>query len=149
MKIQLIQSDIPCETEVILRCSRNPDAKTEELLRFLNNASSAIIGCKDGNTHRISLQDVMYIDSVDEKTFLYLDREVYESMEKLYEWEAQLENTSFVRISKSTILNTDMLKSVRPLLGGKMEAYLVNGEKQIINRHYIPEFKRKFGIGKR
>lgn len=75
-----------------------------------------------------------------------MEREVYETTEKLFEWEKRLQDTAFVRISKSTILNTDKLKSVRPILSGRMEALLMNGEKQMINRHYLISFKNKFGL---
>lgn len=146
MKINIERITAPCETEISITCSNNPDEKTKSLIRQLQFFVHEVVGYKQGEAHRLSLQDVFYIDYVDEKTFFYLAHEVYETQQKLYEWESQLENTSFVRISKSTILNTEKLNSVRPLLGGKMEATMINGEKQIINRHYIPQFRQKFGI---
>lgn len=147
MKITIERVAAPCETEISITCSNNPDEKTKNLIRQLQFfVHDVVVGYKEGEAHRLSLQDVFYIDCVDEKTFFYLAHEVYETQQKLYEWESQLENTSFVRISKSTILNTDKLKSVRPLLGGKMEATMINGEKQMINRHYISQFRQKFGI---
>ncbi|MFR9043004.1 MAG: LytTR family DNA-binding domain-containing protein, partial [Intestinibacter bartlettii] len=94
----------------------------------------------------ISLKDAYYIESVEEKTFVYLEKEVYESNLKLYELEEQLKNTSYIRVSKSIILNIEKLQSVKPLINGKLEANLKNNEKILINRHYVPEFKKKFGI---
>ena len=93
-----------------------------------------------------SLDDVYYFDSTDERTFIYLASEVYECDMKLYELEQQLADTNFVRISKSCIVNIIKLDSVRPLINSRYEAKLENGEKLIINRHYLPGFKRKFGI---
>lgn len=146
MKIKIKRTAEPCETEISILCSKYPDQETVSLLRQLNLFTADITGYKDGETHRLSLTDVYYIDCADEKTFFYLEHDVYESPDKLYEWEERLTQTSFVRISKSAILNTDKLKSVRPLLGGKMEATMINGEKQVINRHYLPDFRKKFGI---
>lgn len=134
------------ETEIAIICSDNPDERTKALIHQLQFFDHDVVGYKNGEAHRLSLQDVFYIESIDEKTFLYLECEIYETQQKLYEWESQLENTSFVRVSKSTILNTEKLKSVQSLLGGKMEASMINGEKQIVNRHYIPGFRLKFGI---
>ena len=78
---------------------------------------------------------------------------MYESNLKLYELEEQLKNTSYIRVSKSIILNIEKLQSVKPLINGKLEAnlknnekILINNEKILINRHYVPEFKKKFGI---
>ena len=90
--------------------------------------------------------DKLNIESVEEKTFVYLEKEVYESNLKLYELEEQLKNTSYIRVSKSIILNIEKLQSVKPLINGKLEANLKNNEKILINRHYVPEFKKKFGI---
>lgn len=146
MKIRIRRVKAPCETEISVTCSDNPDENTRNLIRCLQFLTSEVVGYKDGEAYKLSLQEVYYIDCVDEKTFLYLERAVFETQQKLYEWEERLADTSFVRISKSTILNTDKLKSVRPMLGGKMEATMINGEKQIVSRHYLPGFRRKFGI---
>lgn len=47
-----------------------------------------------------------------------------------------------MRISKSCILNIDFIEKVKPMLNGKYEVLLINGEKLIINRHYVPDFKK-------
>lgn len=146
MKITVERNDVYKETEVVVKCQINVDGKTKKLLAELKLFSGEALGLKDGEAHKLLLSDVFYIDCVDEKIFLYLENEIYESKQKLYEWEQELADTPFVRISKATILNTDKLKSVRPLLSGKLEATLNNGEKQMINRHYVVSFRQKFGI---
>ena len=52
--------------------------------------------------HRIAPEDVFYIEAVDNKTFLYCERAVYEIKQKLYELE-ELQINDFLRISKVTI----------------------------------------------
>lgn len=146
MKITIEQNDAFSETEVTVKCRSHADEKTKKLLHQLQLFNDEALGWKNGETHKIFLSDVFYIDCVDEKIFLYLENEIYESRQKLYEWEKELTETPFVRISKATILNTDKLETVRPLLSGRLEATLSNGEKQIINRHYVANFRRKFGI---
>ena len=106
----------------------------------------SVAGVKDGETKIFPLGDIFYFDSTDERTFLYLENDVYECSLKLYELEEQLEKANFVRISKSCIVNIMKLDSVRPLLNSRYEAKLENGEKLIISRHYLPGFKQKFGI---
>lgn len=146
MKISIERNDAYGETEVAVKCRVDIDGTTEKLLAQLQLFCNEAVGLKNGETHKILLSEVFYIDCVDEKIFLYLAEEIYESRKKLYEWERELADTPFVRISKATILNTDQLKSVRPLLSGKLEATLNNGEKQLINRHYVAGFRQKFGI---
>ena len=146
MKIKIERTEALCETEVTVRCSKNEDQTTKMLLRQLEMLAGTAVGYKDGTAHKLALQDIFYIESVDEKTFFYLEAYIYETPRKLYEWEKELQDTSFVRISKSTILNTDKLCSVRPMLSGRLEAALENGEKQVVNRHYVDGFRKKFGI---
>ena len=55
--------------------------------------------------------------------------------------EEKLLHTSFIRISKNCIINIDYLKSVRPLYNHRLEAFLVNGETQIVTRNYIEVLK--------
>lgn len=146
MKLRIERIKALCDTEVIIRCSNKADVNTEKLIRQLEFYISKVVGYKKGEAHQLSLKDIYYIESVDEKTFFYLEKDVYGTNKKLYEWEEQLKDTSFVRVSKSTIINIDQLKSVRPLLSGRLEATMKNEEKQVINRHYVPAFRQKFGI---
>lgn len=85
-----------------------------------------------------------YIESVDNKTFIYTERDVFENNFKLYELVERLKDTSFIRISKHLIVNIDYIQNVRALINGKFEALLTNGEKVIVNRHYVKAFKDKF-----
>lgn len=146
MKIKIESVNGLHEPEIVIKCPAHPDELTKSIIHHICTLVNGTIGYKNGRAYRLSLQDIFYIESVDDKTFLYLEHDIYNTQLKLYEWENQLENTSFVRISKSVILNTAKLKCVRSLLGGKPEATMTNGEKQIINRHYISVFRKKFGI---
>ena len=46
-------------------------------------------------------------------------------------------------ISKSCLVNTSFLQSVRPLYNHRLEATLQNGEKLVITRNYIEPLKEK------
>ena len=146
MKVNIEYVEGEHDTEVYVKCSDKPDERTRKLLHKLAFFTDEITGYREGRVYRLWLDDIYFIDSADDKIFLYVESEVYETPKKLYEWEAQLKDTAFVRISKSTIVNTDKLKCVRPVLGGKMEATMINGEKQIVNRHYLQGFRVKFGV---
>lgn len=89
----------------------------------------------------------MYFETVDRKTFCYTADGVYEITLKLYEIEEKYENTDYIRISKSSIVNLNKIKSIRPDFGGKILATMENNEKIYISRQYVPVLKRKLGIG--
>ena len=142
MKLIIDQSLEHQDVEITIKCGMI-DENLERLIAQIRLYSFAIAGKKDGVSHLIRLEDVFYFESTDNKTFLYGEKDVYECNYKLYELEAHLANSHFVRISKSSILNVSKLASVRALLNGKLEATLVSKEKLIINRHYVQALKDK------
>lgn len=44
------------------------------------------------------------------------------------------------------LLNIESIKAIAPLLSGRFEALLVNGEKVAISRKYVPELKKGLGM---
>ncbi len=145
LKLKIEQSDQYSDIEIIIKCNII-DSNLQKIIEQIQLSSLVLTVQKDGSILLLKSELVYYLESVDEKTFVYCENEVYSSSLKLYELEEMLKKTSFVRISKSCLLNINYLGSVKTLLNGKMEATLLNGERVVINRHYVPEFKRKFGI---
>lgn len=145
MKITIIKDSNAPETEITVRCSA-VDEKLRKLLDELEMSSTKLTGRIGDKTFVLSADMIYYIESVDEKTFIYSKSEVYQAEYKLYQIEKLLPESDFVRISKNCILNIQKLMSVRPLLNGKMEVHMNNGEIQIVNRHYLKDFKSKFGL---
>lgn len=146
MRINVDYIDELNETEINIRCKTENALEISKILKYLKALNVSIKGVKDGNTFFLSHFDIYYIECVEDRTFIYLKNDVYESKMRLYEFEEVLSDTSFVRAGKSVLLNTDKLRCVRSLLSGKLEATLNNNEKILINRHYVPEFKKKFGL---
>ena len=145
MKLLVKKSADYKETEIIIKCEKVDD-RLDNIIQYIRQNTFSITGVKDGHTKIIPTDDVFYFDSTDERTFIYLESDVYECSMKLYELEQQLADANFVRISKSCIVNLMKLESVRPLINSRYEAKLENGEKLIISRHYLPDFKARFGI---
>lgn len=144
MKLKIEMFDTCKETEVNIKC-KEIDNRLKKAIDILKSDKSFTVR-KDNSTKVLKIEDIYYFESVDEQTFAYTQDDVYSCQKKLYEVESVLSDTSFIRISKSCILNIDYLESVRALLNGKLEGTLSNNEKVIINRHYVPEFKKKFGL---
>lgn len=145
MKLIIEQSEEYSEPEITVKCGMM-DERLESIINHIRLNMFSVAGVKDGVTKVLPLSEIFYFDSTDERTFVYLENEVYECAMKLYELEEQIARANFVRISKSCIVNIMKLDSVRSLLNSRYEARLENGEKLIISRHYLPDFKRKFGI---
>jgi DNA-binding LytR/AlgR family response regulator len=94
----------------------------------------------------VAPKDVFYFEAVDNKVFLYLEKEVYETKLKLYELEERFVGTDFLRVSKSVIMNLAKVKTLSPAFNGRFEATMKNGEKVIVSRQYVPVLKDKLGL---
>jgi DNA-binding LytR/AlgR family response regulator len=145
MKIKIENITDGCEPEIIIRCNE----LNESLLQLINTIKSnskELIGEADSKMHIIKAKDVFYFEAVDNRVFIYCREEVFETRKKLYQIEAEFENSNFFRASKSVILNIGKIKSFSPAFSGRFEALLENGEKVIISRQYVPVLKEKLGL---
>lgn len=145
MKLNIFKRAEFTEPEVTLKYSEETP-QIENLIDTLRIFCQSIQAEKNGSNHTITLDEIFYIESVDEKSYIYTKDDVFDCKHKLYTLEKMFQDTSFIRVSKSCILNIARLKSVRPFINGKFEATMRNGEKIIINRHYVADFKKKFGL---
>ncbi len=145
MKV-IVEQSLDCkEAEVKITCGL-PDHRLKRLIDYVRQYAFSITAIKDKQAISVALEDVYYFDSVDNKTFLYVKRDVYQCDQKLYQLEALLRDTPFVRISKNCILNTAVVVRVRALLSGQMEVSLNNGEKNVVSRRYLQLFREKFDV---
>lgn len=133
------------EDEIIIR-SNNIDESILQMIYGVKMHTQKIVGLYNGRMTMIEPKDVFYFESVDNKTFIYCEKRVFESKMKLYEIENQYENTDFFRSSKSTILNLSKIKNLSPAFNGRFEALLKNNEKVIISRQFVPVLKKKLGL---
>ena len=130
------------EQEIIeIRCHKADDV-VEEIVAFIKSRQGKLSGNLDGDIYEIPILDVMYIESVDNRTFLYTQERSYESRQRIYELEEVLKHHHFIRISKSSIVNMLKIQSIRPALNGRFSAILCNGEEIIISRKYVADFKK-------
>ena len=88
---------------------------------------------------------ILYIDTVEKKTFLYTEEEVYETPLRLYELEGRLESCDFFRASRSSIINFNRIQSLKPEFGGTMQVTMTNGERLNVSRQYAKQIKEKLG----
>ncbi len=148
MIIKVEDNDKSKEVEVTIKGSKD-DELVREIYKSLLYFESTIIGKFNDRLYNLSLNDIFYFESIENKTFAYSVNEVYEISEKLYMLETQLEKTPFIRISKSIILNSKKIKSFKNTINGRMEATLKNNEKVKISRMYVTNLKEKLGGTKR
>lgn len=145
MKISInINADIK-DTEISISCSAlTPEIeKLMAMLRILDRQLAAV---KDGETWLLDVSDIVYIESVDRKTFVYTKNNCFESQLKLYELEENLCECGFFRASKSCIVQLKYIKSLKADIDRKIRVTLENGERIMVSRQYAEELKRKLRL---
>lgn len=142
MKIVINENEQFDEIEVEIKCKRVDD-NLLKVIASLRSFDNKITGIKDGKVFVINISDIYYFESVDKKTFMYMNKDVYEVTLKLYEIEERYSGMDFFRASKSTVINIGKIKTILPVFGGKLEVILENNEKLIISRQYVPILKNK------
>lgn len=120
--------------------------KIQKLVNSIKKEGIQLQGQKQNKLYFIESAEIYYIESVDNCTFIYTKKDVFESKEKLYILRKNLSRNSFVKINRSTLLNMDYLEYVEPLPNYRLEAYLKNGDRLAINRHYIKHVKQYLNI---
>ena len=149
MLLKLIENPDIENTTVIIEY-REKGAQINNLIEFvehLDEVEHSFTASAGGKIYSISANDILYVESVDRKTFGYTANEVYELGCKLYEIEERFKMLDYIRISKSCILNLKKIHSLKPEFGGKILATMENKEKLYISRQYAPVLREKIGLG--
>jgi DNA-binding LytR/AlgR family response regulator len=136
VKISIKQDSSIPETEITIVC-KVIDEELAAVISSLSLIDNTVAGKIGNETFFIPLIDVLYFESVDNRTFFYTQDKTYESGMKLYQLEEKLSNTPFVRVSKSALLNIKMVKSIQPEGNSRLIATLKNGERLMVSRQYL------------
>lgn len=113
------------------------------MIYALKEGQEKITVLREGRFVQILPKDIYYFEAVDNKVFVYLEKDVYECKLKLYELEQRFAEMDFFRATKSTIVNLSRIKSLSPAFNGQFELLMKNEEKLIVSRQYVPGLKAK------
>ena len=141
MIIKLIQDLSIDGVEVHIRyAEKNKDV--EHITSLLQSVNTRIKCSFEGSEKYVNVSDIYYFESVDKMTFVYCEQEVYRTEFRLYQIVEDFSHLGFVQISKSCVLNINVLDSVTPLFNSRMEATLKNSERILVTRKYLESIKR-------
>lgn len=145
MKVIVDCNDTVEEEKIVITCRQVTD-NILKIVALANSTQKKLVGSSEHQMHLIQPSEVYYIESVDDKVFICTKDKLYDCALKLYEIEKEFAHTSMMRASKSTIINLSRVRSLNPMLNGKIEVVFDNGEKQLISRQYAPVLKARLGI---
>jgi len=102
-----------------------------------------IIGNGKNNTV-VEVNDIYQITAETPYISIQLEEKKYLHTETLKSISTQLNNKTFVRVHKSTIVNLDKVVSLKSRLNGDYDIFLKNGVELRLSRTYVANFKSNF-----
>lgn len=118
------------------------DDRVSRIVNAVKAEERCLNGEENGRCYKIPIAEIFYIESIEKRTFIYTQNNIYKVTKRLLQLEKELKKYSFIRVSKNCLLNVNALECVKALANSRLEAGLVNGEKIIISRTYIPEIRK-------
>lgn len=131
--------------QVVIKCSKIDD-EVRKLKTHIELYDKRIQAKRDNEICFINALDVLYFESVDNRTFLYTEDDVMEIKQRLYELELILSEKDFIRISKSQIVNINKIKALKPEINRTILATMCNGEQLSISRKYVRGIRQILSI---
>ena len=148
MKIRINQDKTMSEIEVIVNCP-TVDARVRNLLDALRQCAVSLTGMAEDRTVCVPLHAILYIESMNRKTFFYDENRVFRCKDSLTALESLLEQYRFLRISKSCIVNIAQVASTYRCDNHRLGLLLRNGERLVAGRVYaakVRESIQQFGL---
>lgn len=108
----------------------------EQIMAICRNGTQILFGDHKGKQYNIDVNDVFYIEWVDNHACICTAKEVYTIQETLTQLEEMLDKDCFIRVSKPMLVNVYKVNWVSSGLNMKLTAELINGERIEISRHY-------------
>lgn len=140
-----VSKDLESGTAVEIHC-REVTSETERLERYIRRFDERLTASGNGSTYNVSVEEILYIESVDKKTFLYTTGHILQTEKRLYELEEILDEKTFFRCSKSVIVNLNKVTRLKPEVTRNILATLTNGEVIVISRRYVRALKALIGM---
>lgn len=132
------------EEEIVIRSSRAEQIKPLIVQSLMHQ--QRFPAQTDQETYSLPVDEIYYFEVVDGISFIYTGNEVHRTRLKLSEFLNQTSGSMIFRAGKSLAVHAGHIISVHPLLSGRMEATLDNGEKVAISRQYVKDLKERLGM---
>lgn len=146
MKVNLFVSRDVEEPYADIHTNEITDNITKAMAILESDDANDMLAVKKGSDIALlEFSDVFMFRVEDKQVKVYTEDSEYLVRKPLYQVEEMLDQ-SFVRISKTTIVNLKRIERVAPSLKGMMFIQLKNGLKDNISRKYLPEFKQALDL---
>lgn len=142
-----IKIDSDCKEPRIIVMTDKVTEEINELVKQLSEGTPQIIaGFREDMVEILNQEEIISIYASSGKVFAKTEKDEYLLRMRLYEIEDRLSKLSFVRISKSEIINLNKVKSFDLSFVGTICVTLSNGTITYVSRRYVSKIKQVLGI---
>lgn len=144
MKIEIITNEEFSETRIKIY-TKEKNQEIEQIVKKIQSLkkdeSNIINGYQDRVLFRLKLGNINRFYTQLGITYADVEQDTYKIKNKLYELEELLQNTSFIRISKSEIVNVDQIQKIDLSFSGTICVYFKDGSSTYASRRFVKKVK--------
>jgi DNA-binding LytR/AlgR family response regulator len=140
MKIDIQKIDSG-EDSVVIRY-KELTRDLNRIIGILQGADDKLWGKSDTGSELIKLEEILYIESVDDKLFAYTGNKVLKIDGSLNSFMTDFDDGTFFRCSKAMVINVNRVEALKSLSSNRIDATIEGGEHIIISRRYASDFRR-------
>lgn len=145
MKVRIEIDETLFEDEVVIRC-RRLDEETQKIYQSLQEVKKetrSILFYHDNTEYYFPLDKILFFETEEHGVRAHTPDQIYDTQYRLYELEEMLPGT-FMRVSKSTILNLQHIYSITKNLTAASVVQFSGTHKQVyVSRNYYKPLKSR------
>lgn len=145
MKIKIEIDESLSEDEVLIRCRGLTEQVTEiqKAVSEVVNTSKRFVFYRDNTEYYLALEEILFFETDGDGINAHTRDNIYQTKYKLYELEDLLPGC-FMRISKSSIVNTNHIYSIsRNLTASSVVAFAGTHKQVYVSRYYYKPLVNK------
>lgn len=133
------------EDELVIRCGSLSDdviILQKQIIEAMNTKMQLHV-MKQKSEYLLTLGEILFLETADSFVAVHTAKDIFETKQKLYELEELLPG-SFMRVSKSTIINTAKIRSIsKNITGASAVEFAGSIKKAYVSRNYIKALMEK------
>lgn len=141
MKIRVEVDDQLAEPEITIRTPGNLDVdQLVDAIQGVGATATRMTFSQRGENYQVTLRDVLFFEAADHQVMVHTADEVFSTRQRLYELEEALP-ASFLRVSKSAILNCDQVFSLTKSVTGNLVKFQNSHKQLYVSRRFYKRLK--------
>lgn len=145
MKIRMEIEENLTDDEIVIRCK----SLTDDIVSLQKQIAEAVhagmqLAVSKGDTeYYLKLDEILFLETDNTSVAVHTKDQIFSTRQKLYELEELLPG-SFMRVSKSTIINTAKIRAIHKNITGASEVeFTETNKKSFVSRSYFKALMSK------